>query len=108
MYAYQYEYYPRQTAATEPTARQIIIQQTSTDHAEGMSWLSEAAYNYGGYSRVDEFISRVHIFPEGQFIALDVTRPNAPQVVGFTSAMRMQWNPAAALLKPWAEETGYG
>lgn len=97
----------RQTAATF-TARQIVIRNTTPDDVQGMDKLSRLVYNYDHFSRVDEFLSQIRIFPEGQFVALDVTTPDAPQVVGYTSSMRLNFDPARPRFKPWADETGYG
>jgi hypothetical protein len=108
MFAYQYEYKGRQTAASDPKARQIIVLPTSADFAEGMDRLSQGVYNYDQYSRVEEFTSQARIFPAGQFVALDITDGGQHQVVGYTSSMRIQFDPTQPLLKPWAETTGYG
>jgi len=97
----------RQTAATS-TARQIVIQQTTAEHVHDMDKLSQLVYNYNHFSRVDEFLSQIRTFPEGQFVALDVSAPDAPQVVGYTSSMRLNFDPARPRFKPWADETGYG
>lgn len=97
----------RQTAATF-MARQIVVLPTAAEHVHGMDSLSQLVYDYDHFSRFDEFQSQICIFPEGQFVALDVSTPNAPLVVGYTASMRLSFDPARPRFKTWADETGYG
>lgn len=107
MFAVQSEPGARQSAATL-TARQIVIEPTSARYVEQMDRLSHLVYPHDTESRVEEFLSQIKHFPEGQFIALDITDPANPQVVGYTSSMRLQFNPAERLLSTWSHTTGYG
>jgi hypothetical protein len=108
MYAYQHEYKPRQSAALTPLrvseGAKIVVQPTTEQYVGQMDQLSRLVYGYT-FDRTEEFRSQVRHFPEGQFIALDV---ETDQVVGYTSCMRLDFNPAEPLLESWADTTGYG
>ncbi len=108
MYAYQHEYKARQSAALTPLrvgeGAKIVVQPTTEQYVGQMDQLSRLVYGYD-FDRTSEFRSQVRRFPEGQFIALDV---ETDQVVGYTSCMRLDFNPAEPLLESWADTTGYG
>jgi hypothetical protein len=108
MYAYHFEYKPRQSAALTPLrvseGAKIVVQPTTEPYVEQMNQLQQLIYGYS-FDRADEFRSQIQVFPEGQFIALDV---DADQVVGYTSSMRLSFNSTLPLLESWATTTGYG
>ncbi|MDZ4764584.1 MAG: hypothetical protein SGI73_08525 [Chloroflexota bacterium] len=108
MFAVKSEPEGKQRAAQNTNARQIVIQPTTARHAEQMNRLSTLVYSHAGYSRVAEFKSQAKLYPEGQFVAIDTTDPHHPRVVGYTSCMRLQFNPAEPLLESWSDTTGYG
>jgi hypothetical protein len=97
----------RQSAAHAPSARQIVIQPSSSRYIDQMDALSHTVYSYDSESRADEFASQLRHFPEGQFIALDMSAAQ-PRVVGYTASMRLDFDPSYPLLDPWAATTGYG
>lgn len=53
----------------------------------------------------EKVLNHLKVFPEGQFMALDVTTDT---VVGFTANMMMDFNPDHRLLDSWKATTGDG
>lgn len=89
----------------------IAIQPASVEYADQMETLQAVVY---GVDPRDErqmtfnaahFRQHLHIFPEGQFIALD-TRSDT--VVGVTVSMRIAFDPRRPVLHPWWELIGCG
>lgn len=85
----------------------IVVIPSSPKYAEQMVELMCATYNCLPEETfsVEQFRTHMQIFPEGQFIALDVDND---RVVGLTASMRVDFNPDEPLLENWVETTNYG
>jgi hypothetical protein len=93
---------------SDPASIQVIP--GSPEYAEQVEALQSAVYHVVAAQHDDcitaaKFRDYLNIFPEGQFLALDVTRD---QVVGVTASMRFNFDPTQPLLEPWNTTTGYG
>jgi hypothetical protein len=85
----------------------IHVVPTAPKHAMQISELTCRTYGFpieDSYT-VDEVLSQIKHFPEGQFVAAD-TRTD--KVVGYTMSMRLDYNPEYPLLESWVETTNYG
>lgn len=85
----------------------IHVVPTAAKHAQEISDLTCRTYGFApeeSYS-VEEVLSQIKHFPEGQFVAVD-TRTD--KVVGYTMSMRIDYNPNYPLLESWVETTNYG
>jgi GNAT superfamily N-acetyltransferase len=89
----------------------IAILPAAAEYADQMEALQALVY---GVDPRDErqmtfnaahFRQHLHVFPEGQFIAVDMC---SDTVVGVTVSMRIAFDPRRPVLRPWWELTGYG
>lgn len=105
MIAHKYEYKDRQ----KPESGAIRVLPATHAHAQEMQQIACMSYNMAPedwhYIDVEQYHSRIDIFPAGQFVALD---GDTGQVIGFTSSMRIDYHPSAPLLDSWERTTGYG
>lgn len=88
---------------TSPEITGVIrIVPTETRYARQMEELTNVVYDLppGGDTReclrAEHFRHHVHIFPQGQFVALDGDR-----VVGLTASMRIDFDPDHPFIEPW-------
>jgi len=92
---------------------QVRVIPSAPKYAEEMEALHRIAYDYVGYEpsdddecmTADKFRNHHHVFPEGQFIAIDT---GANQVVGATVSMLMNHNPNYPVHESWAKLTDFG
>ncbi|MDZ4769918.1 MAG: hypothetical protein SGJ24_12375 [Chloroflexota bacterium] len=90
--------------------RMYIVRPATTDHAPHLQHLAQVAYNVTpetafDWFHPDQYRSRMAAFAEGQYVAVDSANG---QVVGFTSGMRFNFNPAVPFTEDWEHTTGYG
>ncbi len=92
---------------THPSNNAIVVVPSAARYADQQVDVMCAAYNCQPNEtfRAAQFRQHREIFPEGQFIALDV---NADRVVGLTVSMRVDFDPRKPLLERWVETTNYG
>lgn len=88
----------------------IVVIPSSEKYADQMEVLDRIGYDIAPDSdepvtTADMFRNHIRVFPEGQFIALEV---ETDRVVGLTSSMRVDFDPSKPLLDSWAKTTGYG
>lgn len=91
----------------------IAVIPSAVHYIEQMEALHQAAYGYSpSYAdecdeclTADKFRNHLRVFPEGQFIALDV---QTNEVVGATVSMLMDFDPARPLREPWVKLTDFG
>jgi len=106
MNVYLNEYIPRQSGDTT-----IVVIPSSLKYVEQMVQCHQIAYGYTPEEitsedlSVEKFASHLEIFPEGQFIALEV---ETDTVIGLTSSMRLDIDPHKPSLRSWAEITSDG
>ncbi|MEO8606997.1 MAG: hypothetical protein ABI690_03910 [Chloroflexota bacterium] len=106
MDVYLNEYLPSQSGDTT-----IVVIPSTLEYVEQMVKCHQIAYNYTPEEignedlSVEKFASHLKIFPEGQFIALEV---ETNTVIGLTSSMRMNLDPHKPSLRSWAEITNDG
>jgi hypothetical protein len=115
MIAYQYEYKVRLKGDGKHDPKQdisrIVVVPAQAKHAQGIVAIDEAAYfsdaddPYTSDAIEKQFLSQIAVFPEGQFVAIDV---DTNQVVGRTASMRYHYDPTRSLLESWAASTGDG
>lgn len=84
----------------------IVIVPLHAQHVAEADALSAVVYDHEIGYRVDSYHSALHIFPEGQFVALDCAAGG--RVVGLTSGMRTRYTPGEPITQSWSEATGYG
>ncbi len=89
---------------------QIMIMPAQAQYAEQMESLLRHVYEVRDDEVVDDlnaaaYRHHIEIFPEGQLIALEV---ETDRVVGMSSNMRLNFDPAQPVLKPWLETVDYG
>jgi hypothetical protein len=85
---------------------EIVIVPSHERYAEQMEELQSIAY--AGDPEIlhaEEFRSHLRHFPEGQFVAIDTA---TERVIGLTSGMRIDFNPAEDLRETWRATTGDG
>ena len=101
MIAYDMKYQP----GTQDN--RIVVVPSSAKYAEQMVELMCATYGCKPSQTfsAEQFRTHQQIFPEGQFIALDV---DSDRVVGLTASMRVDFDPAQPLMARWVETTNYG
>ncbi len=92
--------------------RAYLVRPASPRHAPALQALAQVAYDVSPreaelWFNADQFQTRMAVFPEGQFVALERA---TGRVVGFTSGMRFQFrdDPAVPFIQNWYETTGYG
>lgn len=85
----------------------IVVIPSAPRYADQMIELMCAAYGCSPDETFSagQFRSHMQVFPEGQFIALDV---KADRVVGLTASMRLDFDPRSPLTASWVETTAYG
>lgn len=108
MIAHSYSYRADNAHANEPS--RIVVMPSSEKYVEGMQKLQVMAYNPAPDEMdtilvAEKFRNHLRMFPEGQFVAVDTA---TDEVVGLTASMRLQFNPAEALLASWNATTGDG
>ena len=88
----------------------ILILPTQPEHAQALDTLQEIVYGARGY-RKDELISaamfqrHVAIFPDGQFVAVELS---SGRVVGHTSSMLFMFDLEQPRLHSWYDVTDHG
>ena len=106
MNVYLNEYLPSQSGDTT-----IIVIPSSLQYVDQMAKCHQVAYGYRPAETssedltADKLARHLEIFPEGQFIALEV---ETDTVIGMTSSMRLDINPHRPSLRSWAEITSDG
>jgi hypothetical protein len=106
MNVYKNEYIPRQSGDTT-----IVVIPSSLKYVDQMVKCHQIAYGYTSDEitsedlTVEKFARHLEIFPEGQFIALEV---ETDTVIGLTSSMRLDIDPHKPSLRSWAEITSDG
>lgn len=94
----------------KPTTDTITVVPAKQMHTVELQYLAALSYDVPREEAEAEFNhalygSRIDKFPEGQWVAMD----NATgRVVGFTSGMRFNYNPALPMITNWDDVTGYG
>lgn len=89
----------------------IEIIRAQPEHVDGM--VEVQRITYAGSKVLDapdtfypkHFLAEIEIFPEAQFVALDVDKN---RVVGHTSGMLFDFDETQPFLESWVETTGYG
>ena len=101
--------YPKlqNSAKIEGKTDSIVVIPSAPHYAGQMVELMCAAYDCSPEETfsAEQFRSHMHVFPEGQFIALDTS---ADRVVGLTASMRLDFDPRLPLTASWVETTAYG
>lgn|SRR5690554_7336321 len=106
MNVYTNEYRPRQSGDTT-----IVVIPSRLAYVEQMEKCHQAAYGYTPDEvesedlTAEKYARHLEIFPEGQFMALEV---ETDTVVGVTTSMRLDIDPYRPSLRSWAEITGDG
>ncbi len=106
MNVYLNEYRPRQSGDTT-----IVVIPSRLEYVNQMVQCHQVAYEYTSAELTNEdltaekFARHLEIFPEGQFIALEV---ETNTVIGLTSSMRLNIDPHRPSLRSWAEITNDG
>lgn len=98
------------TQSANVIGSQIIVTTAQPEHADQMEQVIRANYEIPADEVIDDlgaenFRSHMQIFPEGQFVALDAA---TRCVVGFSTNMRMQFDPRQPVLEPWLQTVDYG
>lgn len=88
----------------------IIVVPSAAKYAAGIEQLQAEAYRadpqqWDDMMTAEKALSHLAIFPEGQFVAVDVA---TEKVIGMTSAMRIDFDPSQPFLEPWTTTTDYG
>ncbi len=118
MVAHQYQYKDRQTPAysttgvraTHKNAPTIRVVPASAEYADELTALAGSAYGFTPdvarqWYPAKQFVARIRHYPEGQMIAVDSA---SGRVLGFTSAMRFDFDPSTPFLEDWGTSTEYG
>jgi len=111
MVVHQHEYKDRQSQGPEPSTSPIVVIPSAAEYADQMQALQYLLYDVPadeapvGVLRAEHFRNHLRVFPEGQFIALEV---ETNRVVGLTVSMQMAFDPTQPLLESWVSTTGYG
>lgn len=106
MNVYLNEYLPSMSGDTT-----IVVIPSRLEYVDQMVQCHQIAYDYTSAELSNEdltpekFASHLEIFPEGQFIALEV---ETDTVIGLTSSMRLNIDPHKPSLRSWAEITNDG
>lgn len=93
-----------------PGSAEIVVMPTAEAYVDQLEELMYAGYelprDYDGFIiTADMFRSHIRVFPEGQYMAIDTT---CDRVVGYTTSMRIQYDPAVPFVDTWFKTTGYG
>lgn len=113
MVTYLHQYKDRQSPAygeSSGEATHIVVIPSSEAYADQLEDLQYIGYEVDRDTEdfiitADMFRNHIRVFPEGQFMALEV---ETDRVVGMTSSMRIQYDPAQPILEGWFKTTGYG
>ena len=106
MNVYLNEYLPSPSGDTT-----IVVIPSTLEYVEQMAQCHQVAYDYTSAVTTNEdltaekFARHLELFPEGQFIALEV---ETNTVIGLTSSMRLNLDPHKPSLRSWAEITNDG
>ena len=106
MNVYLNEYLPSMSGDTT-----IVVIPSTLEYVDQMARCHQLAYDYTSANITNEdltaekFARHLDIFPEGQFIALEV---ETNTVIGVTSSMRLNLDPHQPSLRSWAEITNDG
>ncbi len=87
---------------------QILIVPSSPKYLAGMEDVEHANYGTSRYDPQDvlteqHFRHHLQIFPEGQFVALEIQSDGGERVVGLTVSMRLRFDPTQPFLESWAQ-----
>lgn len=93
-----------------PGSGEIVVMPTSEAYVDQLEELMRIGYDvpadYDGFMiTADMFRNHIRVFPEGQYMAIDTS---CDRVVGFTTSMRIQYDPSKPFVEPWFKTTGYG
>lgn len=118
MIAHQYEYKDRQmpaystqgVGATPTNAQTIRVVPASAEYADELTTLAGLAYHLTPqvakrWYPADQFAARIRNYPDGQLMAVDSA---SGRVLGYTSAMRFDFDPSEPFLEDWGTTTEYG
>lgn len=90
----------------------IVILPVDADYIDQLVVLQHQAYNvpladrdHPEILRHEDYLNHLNVFPEGQFMALDITTDT---VVGSCSSMMIEFDAAKPLLKSWGATTSFG
>ncbi len=104
------------TLTTEVPARQsgdttLLVLPSTLAYADQMADCHQSAYGYTPAETSSEdltaekFARHLQIFPEGQFMALEV---ETNRIVGAAVSMRIDFDPRKPDLRSWSQITTYG
>ena len=113
MVVHQHQYKDRQSQGQEKANAPlpVVVIPSAAEYADQMQELQYTLYDVPrdeapvGVLRAEHFRNHLRVFPEGQFMALEV---ETGRVVGLTVCMRIPFEPAQPLLESWVATTGYG
>jgi hypothetical protein len=93
---------------TDPAS--IIVVPSAARYAAGIEQLQAEAYQADPHEwddmiTAEKALSQLVAFPEGQFVAVDTAND---KVIGITTSMRIDFDPAQPFLEPWNATTDYG
>lgn len=93
---------------SEPAS--IIVVPSSPRYAAGIEHLQAEVYQADPHEwddmiTAEKALTHLQIFPEGQFVAVDTATDT---VIGITTSMRIDFDPAQPFLEPWTTTTDYG
>lgn len=99
----------RPQAAHQQDSSLIAVIHPSERYFGQMETLQAEAYSCKlgeeGLLTADHFREHLRVFPDGQFIAIDMA---TDRVVGMTVSMRVEFNSSQPLLDSWNATTNYG
>lgn len=92
------------------SAPHIVVMPTTAAYVDQLQTLEYIGYNLPVDSddyviTADMFRHHLRVFPEGQFMAIDV---DTDTVVGLTVSMRLAFDATRPKLDTWFKTTGYG
>lgn len=94
---------------SEP-AHSIVVVPSQVKYAVGIEQLQAEVYqtdphDWDDMITAEKAITHLSIFPEGQFVAVDV---ETDKVIGMTVSMRIDFDLSQPFLEPWTTTTDYG
>lgn len=92
------------------TGTRIVVTRSSAAYVADMEAVQRAAYDVPDGEPLDtmtesQFLHHIDLFPEGQFMALDL---RSDRVIGTLSGMLVDFDPANPMLEPWEQTVDYG
>jgi hypothetical protein len=114
MVVHEHQYKDRQMQGSDTASAPspFVVVPSSTEYVEQMQALQFELYDVPsvdeasvGVLCAEHFRNHLRVFPEGQFVALEV---DTNRVVGLTVCMRIAYDPRKPLLESWMSTTGYG